>query len=139
MTTTVTGGCCCGAIRYECTADPVLIANCCCTDCQKTSGGQMSCNVAVPSDGFRISRGTTKTHVTTGESGNPVTRHFCGDCGSPIYSAPAIMPGVTIYKVGTLDDPSWAKPQMTIYAASAPPWASLPADVPRFPKMPPMG
>src|SRR5271169_7134651 len=31
----LSGGCACGAIRYECDADPVIMMNCHCRDCQK--------------------------------------------------------------------------------------------------------
>jgi hypothetical protein len=32
----LSGGCVCGAIRYECDADPVIMMNCHCRDCQKS-------------------------------------------------------------------------------------------------------
>jgi hypothetical protein len=38
MPAKVTGGCACGAIRYEVTADPIVMFNCHCRDCQKATG-----------------------------------------------------------------------------------------------------
>ena len=34
-----TGGCVCGAIRYECDAEPIMMFKCHCRDCQHVSGG----------------------------------------------------------------------------------------------------
>ena len=39
MAMNFTGGCLCGAVRYECTADAIFMGNCHCRDCQKASGG----------------------------------------------------------------------------------------------------
>lgn len=33
-----TGGCACGAIRYEISTDPVMMNDCQCRDCQRDSG-----------------------------------------------------------------------------------------------------
>src|SRR5204863_376671 len=39
MAAKFTGGCACGAIRYEITAEPIVTFNCHCRDCQKTTVG----------------------------------------------------------------------------------------------------
>ena len=38
MTKTYTGGCACGAIRYETSSEPIFENHCQCRDCQKRSG-----------------------------------------------------------------------------------------------------
>jgi len=43
-----TGGCACGAIRYECTAEPLEMFQCHCRDCQGASGGVCNYVVIVP-------------------------------------------------------------------------------------------
>lgn len=35
-----TGGCVCGAVRYGCTAEPVMMFKCHCRDCQRVTGGK---------------------------------------------------------------------------------------------------
>ncbi len=138
MNLPLTGGCVCGAVRYECAAAPLAVAHCFCTDCQKTSGAQASTNALVPKPAFRVVQGQTTTYDTTGDSGNTVTRHFCPTCGSNLWSIPNGVPDLLVIKVGTMDAAAEMKPGMSIYTSSAQPWAVIPADIPRFEKMPPM-
>jgi hypothetical protein len=52
MSTNFTGGCACGAIRYEVSAEPIVMFNCHCRDCQKTTGGPYTGHVR-PSQRFQ--------------------------------------------------------------------------------------
>ena len=38
MASKLSGGCACGAIRYESDAEPTVMLNCHCSDCRKASG-----------------------------------------------------------------------------------------------------
>ncbi len=87
---------------------------------------------------FKVTKGQSTTYDTQADSGNTVTRHFCGKCGSNLWSVPNAIPDLLVVKAGSLDDPSWLKPGMSIYCDSAQPWAVIPEGIPRFPKMPPM-
>lgn len=134
----MTGGCVCGAIRYECAAAPLAVAHCHCHDCQKTSGAQMSTNALVPKAAFRVVKGQTKVFETLADSGKTVARHFCPECGSNLWSVPNGIPDLLVIKVGSLDSAGDLQPGMSIYCASAQPWAVIPESLPRFDKMPPM-
>ena len=136
MSVPFTGGCHCGALRYECTAEPLNTVHCFCTDCQKLTTTQMSTNLLMARAAFRITKGTPATYRTKGDSGKHVTRSFCVTCGCPICSEPEIMPDMVVVKAGSLDDISWIEPKASIYTDSAPPWAVIPGGIPRFPKMP---
>ncbi len=69
--------------------------------------------------------GTLKTFEDQGESGRPVQRRFCPDCGSPLYSEIAGAPGMLLIKAGTLDDVSSVVPQIEFFCDSAQPWVKL--------------
>ena len=43
----MTGGCTCGAIRYEITSFPLLLYTCNCTNCQRVSGSAFALNMPV--------------------------------------------------------------------------------------------
>lgn len=130
------GGCMCKAIRYEVSMQPMAVMNCHCRDCQYASGGAYTTAVVVPRDAFKLSKGVTKTYSSLGDSGGTVTRHFCGDCGTPMFSAPP-RSQIWVIKAGTLDDPSWLTISGALYTSSAQPWAHIDPALPTFEKMPP--
>jgi hypothetical protein len=78
------GGCACGTIRYESTAEPLLMLHCHCRDCQRSSGGPFSSFVIVPKDTFELRQGSLHFHDSPSERGGKTHRGFCPDCGSPI-------------------------------------------------------
>ena len=129
------GGCLCGKIRYSTDADPIFTAVCHCKNCQKQAGTSFSVIVAVPAPTLSVT-GPLKTFNDTGDSGKPVHRRFCPDCGSPITTDVEAMPNLTFIKAGTLDDTSWLKPTMEIYCSSAQSWAPKSSDTQKFAKGP---
>ena len=133
----MTGGCLCGAVRYEANAAPLFGGNCYCTDCRKTTSSH-SAVVALPEAGVTFT-GETRGYTKMGDSGKPVTRVFCPICGTALFSRGENNAGVIMLKAGTLDDVESFKPMASIYASRAPSWDRPPADVPAFPEMPPRG
>jgi hypothetical protein len=132
------GGCMCGAVRYECTAEPVLMGNCHCRDCQRASGGAYTSVLGLPQNAVKIT-GEVKYYDSKGDSGNVAKRGFCPQCGSRLFGRPAVAPDLIMIMAGSLDDPGVYKPAMDIYTASAQPWDHMNPALPKFPKMPPMG
>ena len=115
------GGCLCGQVRYTISGEPAATAVCHCTNCQKQSGAAFSVNLGVPAANFSL-KGELKTFADKGSSGQPVLRRFCGNCGSPILSEAATVPGMNWVKAGTLDDSSWVKPGMQFWCKTAQAW-----------------
>jgi hypothetical protein len=116
-----TGSCACGAVRYVLKGEPQAIAVCHCRHCQKQSGSAFSFNLIVKEVDYK-QWGETKFYVTTGDSGRPSFRHFCADCGSPVVTKAAVMPGMIIVKAGTLDSMEGLQPQREIYTDRAVEW-----------------
>ncbi len=135
--TTYAGGCACGAIRYETSAEPLLAANCHCTDCQHASGTGMVSVLMFPKEGFS-QEGEATYHEVTADSGRWIKRGFCANCGSPVLTLAEMAPDGIIVKAGSLDDPSLYQPGMHIYTSSAQPWDAIHDDLTKFPKMPDM-
>ena len=135
MATTLTGGCACGAVRYECSAEPLFAANCHCRDCQRTSGAPYTANIGVPSAALKIT-GDVKFFELKAESGSMISRGFCPKCGGRVVSKPARNPEMVVLSATSLDDPGVYKPAMDIYTSSAQTWDQLNAATAKFPKMP---
>jgi hypothetical protein len=98
------GGCFCGNTRIKytgeiqgkvCCSHLLLLtaqlmnseqALCHCADCRKITGSTYSTNIIVPGEGFSVTKGTPKTIGKKGDNtGNTITSHFCGDCGSTLF------------------------------------------------------
>ena len=127
------GGCLCGAVRYVLKTDPLMTAVCHCTHCQRQSGGVFSTNLGIPEAAY-VQTGDTRVYEDTGDSGQSVFRHFCPNCGSPILSTIAAMPGMVMIKAGTLDDMSGLTPGVEIYTDHAASWMAPIAGARRFGK-----
>jgi hypothetical protein len=111
----------CGAVRYESTGGPVDMRFCHCRDCQRITGSAFAAVMNCPQSLVKIT-GEVKYYEYRADSGNLMQRGFCPNCGSPMFVRPSAWPGVLVIMAGSLDDPSWFKPEMDIYAPSAQHW-----------------
>ncbi|ASJ73094.1 GFA family protein [Granulosicoccus antarcticus] len=135
----IKGGCLCGEVQYESTAEPLMVAACHCTNCRKQSGTAFSMNIGVPADSVSVTGGSLTTYEDAGASGEPVLRKFCNKCGSPILTNLKAADGVSFIKAGTLDDSSWVVPGAEIWCDSKASWGSLGEALPKMPGNPPFG
>ena len=132
-----TGGCACGAIRYECSAEPIMSFNCHCRDCQRMSGTAFASALAVSAAAFTLTQGEPKFFEKKGDSGNTVLRGFCPDCGSPLMGKFPESPDVIGLLAGSLDDPSGHQPTVDIWTKSAHPWDYMNPALEKFETEPP--
>ncbi len=130
------GGCLCGAIRYECSSDPLMAVYCHCRNCQITSGGGYSTNVMAPLGSLTITAGELVSYDDSADSGNTIVRQFCGKCGSPIATRMAEGVPMVVIKAASMDDPSGLEPGMSIWEDSAQPWSPKHEGLRHFGKSP---
>lgn len=132
----VEGGCYCGAVRYRTTGDPLLKGQCHCRECQYIAGGSPNVVMGMPEAGFAYTVGEPKAFRRS-DLASPVTREFCGECGTHLLTRAPGLPGVVLLKVGTLDDPGvFGGPQMAIFTAEAQPFHRIPEGVATFERTP---
>lgn len=131
----VEGGCYCGEIRYEANGDALLKAQCHCRECQYISGGSPALIVGMPESGFSYTKGTPNA-FSRKDLETPVVREFCPNCGTHLVSKAPAMAGISMIKVGTLDDPSVFEPQMVIFTCDKQPFHQIPEGVPTFERVP---
>lgn len=123
------GGCLCGQVRYEVSGEPLAVVVCHCKNCQKQSGSTFSINIIGQSEQIEI-QGNLSTYADTNDSGDPVNRNFCENCGSPIFSEILSQGNLIALKVGTLDDTSDIEPQTQFWCISKQNWLSLDTKMP---------
>lgn len=129
------GGCYCGAIRYRAEGEPIFAGQCHCRECQYITGGNPNVILAMPKSGFSYTQGEPQ-QFTRSDLEKPVTREFCGQCGTAIGSCSPNLADAMILKVGTMDDPSLFKPQMAIYTKDKQSFHHIPESLPAFESTP---
>jgi hypothetical protein len=128
---TISGGCACGAVRYRTDADPMIMLNCHCRDCQRATGNGYAPILVVPKASVTV-EGAPKFHKVVGDGGSAVARGFCPTCGSPLAITLERMPDIYGLFAGSLDDPARYKPALECFTASAQPWCAMPAETKKF-------
>jgi hypothetical protein len=131
MSTTMKGGCACGAIRYLASAPPRAGIHCQCRACQRSSGTGHTSNMVFEASSFAM-EGPIKFWSTPADSGHMVKRGFCQECGSPILSSSSGMPDLVFVRAASLDDPNMFAPTMIIHGSSAPEWDAIDLALPYF-------
>ena len=129
------GGCYCGAVRYQSAGEPMMRAQCHCRECQYITGGGPNFFMMVGADGFVYTKGAP-SRFTRSDIERPVTREFCGTCGTHIATR---VPGrpMLVLKVGTLDDPShFGGPELAIFTIDRQPFHIVGEGIPQFDRMP---
>ena len=133
MAAVLTGGCGCGAVRYE-ISEPFASANYChCTRCQRRTGTAASANGRTVPGSFRITAG--EEHIATWAPEGGAAKNFCALCGSAVFSrTDGDPPGIGV-RLGTVDGDPGIAPQWHQYVAYAASWEEIPDDgLPRYPE-----
>ncbi len=111
------GGCQCGAVRYHATSFLDSSHICHCRMCQKAVGNFFAALIGVPREAFTWTRG----QPTIFQSSDPVSRGFCGNCGTPLLYDFAASKHLNI-TTGSLDNPSLFRPQVQFGQEARMPW-----------------
>lgn len=129
------GGCLCGAVRFEFPRTELISSHHChCKDCQRSTGSGFATFCLLPRTALRLLKGDPKFFEVRGESGGTVSRGFCPSCGSPVISYASAIPDLVIIKAGALDRSDWLAPLSSLWASSAQPWAKPDSSIPAFVK-----
>jgi hypothetical protein len=126
----ITGGCNCGAVRFEVSEPFEASMYCHCTRCQRRSGTAASANARTSPEAFRIVQGDDRLRSWDPPDGAP--KFFCGDCGSALFSR---SPGSVGVRLGAIDGDPGIRPSYRQYVAYAASWEPIPDDgLPRHPE-----
>ena len=129
------GGCTCGAVRYRLKAKPIFVHCCHCTWCQRETGSAFAVNAFIEASQVELLKGQPVAEKLPSASGKGQVFWRCPDCGVTVWSNyGGAGPNIHFVRVGTLDNPSWAPPNIHIYTSTKLPWVILPDDVPSVPE-----
>ena len=131
MTIALSGGCACGAVRYESMADPMVCGHCQCRACQRASGTGHGSHIMVPKEALTV-RGEVRYWDSAADSGNFVGRGFCPTCGSPVLSRNSGFPDHLFLRAASLDDPTKFVPTMLVHTGKAQPWDRMDPELTSF-------
>jgi hypothetical protein len=131
MSGVLTGGCGCGAVRFEVTAPLVSASYCHCTRCQRRTGSAASAQARVEPGSVRIVSGAERIRAWRPERG--FEKLFCGDCGSALFSRAAGAEEPATVRLGAFDGDPGIRPSYRQFVAYAAPWEPIPDDgLPRY-------
>ncbi|MEI9932386.1 MAG: GFA family protein [Rhizomicrobium sp.] len=135
MSETITGGCLCGAVRYEAHGEPRFAGYCFCNDCRRQSGSGFIGFMGFDASAIVIT-GAVLTHSHKLGDGRIADRNHCAACWSLVYGGiVGETDNHTIY-AGSHDDPSRFEPKIGIFASEKAPWVVVPEGVTMFDRMP---
>ena len=129
----LTGGCNCGAVRFEVTAEIPIASYCHCTRCQRRTGAAASPNAHVAADTLKIVAGQDALRRWKPDDGGE--KWFCSVCGSSVYSNnPAHADPVSV-RMGGFDSDPGVRPSVRQFVSYAASWEDIPDDgLPRYPE-----
>jgi hypothetical protein len=125
-----TGGCMCGAVRYEAAGNPFWVGHCHCNSCRRHTGAPVVTFVGFKEDQVTFTQG--KRRIYSSSSG--VGRAFCGLCGTPLTWEGVwgdYGPIVELH-ISTLDNPSAFVPQSHVFYEERIAWFDVADALPRY-------
>jgi hypothetical protein len=123
----LTGGCLCGAVRFEVDEPPIDAGYCHCTRCQRRTGTAASPSATLAPGSLRLLHGADHLgHWRPPDGG--FLKFFCRECGAHLYSQSPTDPQAVGVRFGAFDAPPPVRPRYRMHLASAAPWEPIPDD-----------
>lgn len=126
--TMLTGGCQCGAVRYEWVKRPGESSVCYCRMCQKASGQPFMALTGGKREHLRW----TKSQPSIFQSSSMAERGFCAACGTQLTYSFGDMSRISV-AVNSLDDPEAMPPTIQYGIESKVSWVDGISDLPARP------
>jgi hypothetical protein len=129
----LTGGCLCGGVRYEVTAQPLSAGYCHCTRCQRRTGTAASPQARLAPGSFRITKGEELVKEFAPPDG--FHKCFCSNCGGALWSIDPATGEIGSVRMGSLDPGHDIRPSFRTFVDYAADWEPIPDDgLERYPE-----
>ena len=124
------GGCLCGAVRYQTTGEPVRVLNCHCRSCRRHTGAPAATLAVFKVDQVEFSGDDRKIYT----SSPGVGRAFCASCGTPLTWETRLgdLGPVCALHISTFDDPDALAPSAHSFYSERIPWFDIADSLPRY-------
>jgi hypothetical protein len=132
----LTGGCQCGAVRYEIAGAPLATYVCHCRECRKQSASAFGISLIVRRSDFQLTQGSPRLWSRGTDSGRTLHCAFCPDCGSRLFHEGAPERETISVKGGSLDQPLDLTQAIHIWTTRKLPGVVIPEHASQFPKEP---
>jgi hypothetical protein len=127
----LTGGCGCGAVRFEVSAPLAAASYCHCTRCQHRTGTAASAQARTAPHTFTVTSGADRLARWSPPGGSE--KVFCASCGAALFSQSPARPEVVAIRFGAFDRDPGIRPEYRQFVAYAASWEPLPDDgLPRY-------
>ncbi|MGD9124317.1 MAG: GFA family protein [Desulfarculaceae bacterium] len=113
-----TGGCLCGAVRFEVKGQLKNVINCHCSKCRRIHGHVGAYTVAKREDLIMLEDRGLKWYRSTQDETPNVHRGFCSECGSSLFWDPRGKPAISI-AAGSLDQPTGLVTERHVWVSQA--------------------
>jgi hypothetical protein len=123
----LTGGCLCGSIRFELTEPAQAAGYCHCTRCQGRTGSGSSVQARIDGRTFRILQGQDLVKCWRHPDGG-FEKCFCRECGAHLFSRNPDDPSQMSVRLAAFDGDPGVRPSWHAYVAYAPAWEPVPDD-----------
>jgi hypothetical protein len=130
----LSGGCQCGAVRYEISGPPTNLYICHCRECRKQSASAFGISLFVKREDFRLIKGATKRWSRATDSGRTLHCAFCADCGSRLWHEAAGEHDIISVKGGSLDRPVDLGEAIHVWTSRKLPGVIIPEHAAQFPE-----
>ena len=133
--TKLTGKCLCGEVSFAADGEVPVMANCHCTACRQSTGSAFATLMFMKQDAVIVS-GTPKTFEHKSDGGNLMTKHFCGNCGTPLFTQNSARAGMLGLRAGIINEHEEFNPKVNVYTSSKLKSTVLDDSIPAYEKMP---
>ena len=133
--TKLTGECLCGDISFEADGEVPVMANCHCTDCRQSTGSAYATLMFMKQSDVTVT-GTPKTFQHGSDAGTTMTKHFCGNCGTPLFTQNSAREGMLGLRAGLINEQAEFAPKVNVYTSSKMNATVLDDGLKAFDKMP---
>lgn len=122
------GGCLCGAVRFETDAASLFCVHDHCEWCRRAHGAAFVTWIGFRADAFSMTRSETLRWYASSEKSE---RGFCSTCGTTMFYRTELAPGEIHVALACVDDQSSFEPTAHIFWEARVPWFPFTDDLPK--------